>query len=64
MRGAKFVGADLDGADFRNANIFETEFTGSQGAYLTGEVWDEDWDVGPKRKVRVKTSRSRFSAKA
>ncbi|KAB0528591.1 pentapeptide repeat-containing protein [Pseudomonas brassicacearum] len=64
MRGAKFVGADLDGADFRNANIFETDFTGAQGAYLTGELGDENWDVGPKRVVRAKANRSRFSAEA
>jgi hypothetical protein len=47
MRGAKFIGANLEGADFRNANTYDADFTGARGAYLKGDVSDDDWVVQP-----------------
>ncbi len=51
LRRAVFVGAKVDGADFRNANINECMFTGCQGAYVSGNVRNRNWDVGPKGPV-------------
>lgn len=47
LRGAQFFCANLDGVDLRNANIFECNFTGAKGAFVSGNVSDDDWDVGP-----------------
>ncbi|WP_460114573.1 pentapeptide repeat-containing protein [Pseudomonas sp. H3_G03] len=47
LRGASFCSANLEGVDFRNANIFECNFTRAQGAFVSGNVPDDDWDVGP-----------------
>lgn len=55
MRGARFIGANLDGADFRNANVYEADFTGTRGAFLTGEMSDDDWVVGPNSFGRGRT---------
>lgn len=46
LRGAQFFRANVDGVDLRNANIFECNFTGAKGAFVTGNVPDDDWDVG------------------
>lgn len=51
LRRAQFVGAKVDGADFRNANINECMFTGCQGVYVSGNVKNRNWDVGPRGPV-------------
>lgn len=52
LRGASFCSAKLEGVDFRNANIFECNFTRAQGAFVSGNVPDDDWDVGPNGIVK------------
>lgn len=47
LRGASFFRAKLDGVDFRNANIYECNFTGAEGVFVSGNVPDHDWDIGP-----------------
>ena len=48
LRGACFLGAKVDGADLRNANINECIFTGATGAFVSGEILNHNWDIGPK----------------
>jgi hypothetical protein len=47
LRGARFFCAKVDGVDFRNANIFECNFTGAEGTFVGGNVPNDDWAIGP-----------------
>lgn len=47
LRGARFFCAKVDGVDFRNANIYECNFTGAEGAFVSGNVPNDDWNIGP-----------------
>lgn len=51
LRGASFCSAKLEGVDFRNANIFECNFTRAKGAFVSGNVPDDDWGIGPKELI-------------
>lgn len=48
LRSARFLGAKMDGADLRNANINDCVFTGASGAFVSGEIFYHNWDVGPR----------------
>jgi hypothetical protein len=52
LRGARFFRARLEGVDFRNANIFECNFTGARGAFVSGNVPNDDWNIGPDGVVK------------
>ncbi|MOA14072.1 hypothetical protein D3C78_1341530 [compost metagenome] len=42
------MGAKMDGADLRNANINECIFTGASGVFVSGEILYHNWGVGPR----------------